>query len=248
MTGTLPHVSESVLDQLRDDVPKNVARYTGDGFRDLAREQGWAIIAKIPVDLDCLSELDGSERTAQADLKNTRIIWQALGKLTPSLANEEQIWVRLSHVEAFAYTQRRWLRNPADADAVAKDVVTHFFAPGQTGIRDDHAISRLWWNGFVARHCYPEDPDKALGYLLSSADVRSNLVERIWLTSRRKLTNGLFRLMDTTPWVLSSEANFRSLMKTLNLRGAGVVFEAMSQAGIDEFLKACVESAREKVS
>jgi len=33
-----------------------------------------------------------------------------------------------------------------------------------------------------------------------------------------------------------------------NVRGAGAVFEAMSETEIDDFLKACVENAQKKVS
>ena len=79
--------------------------------------------------------------------------------------------------------------------------------------------------------------------LLISADVRSNLVERIWLTGRRRLATGVFRSMESDPFVVSSERSFREFMKAINLLGGGIVFEAMTDAEIDAFLARCSAQA-----
>lgn len=238
----LKHVSEGVLQKLRAEVKENIGRYLGEGFSDLAGGPGWGIERDVAIDIDALAELDGSERSAAADLKNSRIVMRALPDLSPSLANEEQIWVRLSHVEGFEYSRDRWLKG-RPADKHKEDILTHFFAPSQTGIRDDQALSRLWWNGFIATHCMPEDPDRALELLLTTADVRSNLVERIWLMGRRKLAAGVFRGMRKHPPILESEASFRNFMKTLNMLGGGIVFEAMTPSEIDDFIERCAETS-----
>jgi hypothetical protein len=239
----LTHLSESRLEELRASIDANLDRYRGTGFQDLAGEQGWAIDLGLNVDLARLDELDGSDNRAETDLRDTLVMAEVLKDLSPSLANEERIWARLSHVEGFAYSQRRWLRAEADDVTLAKAVEIHFFARTQTRLRDDHALSRLWWNAHVARHCYPHDVERGLELLLTSADVRSNLVERIWLTGRRKLAGGVFRAMDSDPFVLEAEGNFRTFMKSLNRLGGGVVFEAMTDAAIDDFLKRCSEDA-----
>ena len=238
----LKHVSEGVLQKLRSDVPKNIGRYLGAGFSDLAAEPGWGIERDIEIDVDALSALDGSDRSAAADLKNSRVVMKALSSLTPSLANEEQIWVRLTHVEAFAYCRDRWVLG-LPAETHVKDILKHLFAPTQTGIRDDNALSRLWWNGFIAHHCMPENPDRALELLHTRLDVRSNLVERIWLMGRRKLAAGVFRGMETHASILESQKSFREFMKTLNMLGGGIVFEAMTPGEIDDFIEQCAESA-----
>lgn len=233
------------MQKLREEISENIGRYLEDGFADQALAPGWAIERDLEVDLDALGALDGSERSAAADLTNSRIVMTALGNMTPSLANEERLWVRLSHVEAFSYCRERWLAwQPSDKRE--KSIREHFFAPTQTGIRDDHAISRLWWNGFVARHCMPEDPDRALELLLTTADVRSNLVERIWLTGRRKLAAGVFRGMDRHASILENERSFREFMKMLNMLGGGIVFEAMTLAEIDDFVEKCSERVAEE--
>lgn len=235
----LYHVSDGVLQKLRADVKENIGRYLGEGFSDLAGEPGWGIVHDVEIDIDMLADLDGSERSAAADLKNSRIVMKALPDLSPSLANEEQIWVRLSHVEGFGYSRDRWLKG-RPTEKYTNEILTHFFAPTQTGIRDDQSLSRLWWNGFIASHCMPDNPDRALELLLTSADVRSNLVERIWLMGRRKLAAGVFRGMETHPDILKSEKSFREFMKALNMLGGGIVFETMTSSQIDDFIDSCV--------
>jgi len=248
MMTRLPHLSESMLEQLRSEVERNIDRYRNNGFADLTREPGWSIDLDINFDPSGLEALDGSAKGAAGDLKNTRIVAKVLQDLSPSLANEERIWVRLSHVEGFRYCRDRWLSGLHDDQAVAKAVRLHFFARTQTGLRDDHAISRLWWNAYIAKHCYPHDADRGLELLLTRADVRSSLVERIWLTGRRRLATAVFRSMENDAFVLSSERSFREFMKAINLLGGGIVFEAMTDVEIDSFLARCSAHAEAQLA
>lgn len=247
MTAKLTHVSESKLEELRTNIARNLERYCGTGFADVTHDPGWAIELDDNIDLTILHELDGSDNRSESDLRNTKLVDRALGNLSPSLANEERIWVRLSHVEAFTYSRDRWLKSVPSDDAKVAAIETHFFARTQTRIRDDHAVSRLWWNAFVVKRCYPADFEKGLELLLSTADVRSNIVERIWLTGRRRLAAGMFRKMDTDPRVLASERSFREFMKALNFLGGGIVFEAMSDTEVDDFLSRCVNHAQNEL-
>lgn len=245
--GNLTHLSESKLEELRSDVRRNLNRYLESGFADLVLDPGWSIDLREQIDLAGLEELDGSDNRAETDLKNTIVVERVLGSMSPALANEERVWVRLSHVEAFRYCRDRWLQGITKEEEQLSAIATHFFAKGQTGVRDDHALSRLWWNAYIVKRCYPMNFVKGLELLLVRADVRSNLVERIWLTGRRQLGAGVFRRMEQDPRVLRSERSFREFMKALNFLGGGIVFEAMTDAQVDVFLTRCVEHAEQKL-
>ena len=127
---------------------------------------------------------------------------------------------RLSHLEAFEYSRIRWLTGKKGEDLVSA-IERHFFAPTQTTIRDDQALSRLWWNYHIAQTCMPDNTDKALELILKTADIRSNFVERIWMSSRRNIAGAVLRAMDTRGWITDAERNFREFMKVLNRQGGG---------------------------
>ncbi|RVM58878.1 hypothetical protein CN128_07465 [Sinorhizobium meliloti] len=245
MTAPLKYLSDAAISQLRGDISKNVERYRKTGFSDRANEPGWDIPLGIDYDNEKLATLDLSQPAAIAaiDLQNSKIVGEALSGLDPSTANEERIWVRLAHVEAFDYSRARWIRSASDHEipALARD---HFFASTQTGIRDDQSLSRLWWNYQIARTCQPDDIDWALNLILKRADIRSNFVERIWMTSRRNIAAAVLRAMATDPWVTGQENNFRDFMKAVNRLGGGVVFEALNEKETDAFVSQCVALAK----
>lgn len=241
MVEKLKHVSESTLLELKNSIQSNLSRYKGGGFEEYAGQYLWDIGLSIDYDRDLLSKLDLTRQRniIEIDLRNSKIIGEALSELTPSLANEELIWVRLSHIEAFKYSQARWLYKSVDDKTMISSIKKHMFASNQTAIRDDHAVSRLWWNFYIAKTSMPNSTDGALELILKTADIRSNFVERIWMTSRRPIAGGVLRAMKTRPELTASESNFREFMKVINRNGGGVVFEALDEKEIDTFIDDC---------
>lgn len=248
MNEPLKHISDSALSELKNSISKNIERYNGNGFEEYALSPSWDISLKINFDRNLLATLDTTRQRAivEIDLANSRIVGKALENLTPSLANEELIWVRLSHVEAFEYSRIRWLTGKKGEDFVSA-IERHFFAPNQTSIRDDHALSRLWWNYHIARICMPSNIDRALELILKTADIRSNFVERIWMSSRRNIAGAVLRAMDTREWITDAEQNFREFMKVLNRQGGGIVFEALSESEADAFVQECADQAVDRL-
>ncbi len=249
MTGQIKYLADKALVELRASIGVNLDRYKGGGFADLAGETSWDIRLGVEFDEDLLRTLDRStpQLVSAIDLENSKIVGKALEGLTPSMANEERIWVRLAHVEAFEYAWARWLADKSDADLPA-EVSKHMFASTQTGVRDDHALSRLWWNYHIARTCMPDDIGSALGLILKRADIRSNFVERIWMTSRRGIATSVLKAMRDDPWITGHENNFREFMKAVNRFGGGIVFEALDEKETDSFVGDCIEHARKKLA
>lgn len=236
--GTLYYVSTSVEDRLRDTVADNIERYTGKGFADLASTEGWGIPLTLQVDPDALHRLN-AEGTPEAEVANSLVVWSALGKMTPALANEPRLWTRLSHVECFDYTRDRWLRGKY-GEAAVKSARAHFFADTMTRRRDDHAIGRLWWNAFIARQALPGQHLDALKALLRSADIRSNVVERARTGRMPQLAGGILRAVILNPDVTATEESFRVFMKRINRMGGGVMFQLMERDEVDQWLARCL--------
>jgi hypothetical protein len=237
-------LSDSVLDGLRSSVNANLDRYCAGGFKDLAKDVGWDVSLGVEFDVERLQTLDMSTPVSvgAVDMKNSIVIGEAFSQLTPALANEERVWARLSHVEAIDYARARWLTG-ADRSKLPSLINAHFFARSQTVIRDDNALSRLWWNYYIARMCMPDDVSGALALIMKTADIRSNFVERIWMTSRQSVAAGALRAMRDNQWVTGAEVNFRLFMKALNRMGGGIVFEVLSEGEVDEIIRDCVTAA-----
>ena len=114
----------------------------------------------------------------------------------------------------------------------------------ETVIRDDNALSRLWWNMHIATIADPDNPGGALRLILKRADIRSSFVERTGMAARRPLARAVVRAMLNDPWITSSERAFREFMIALNRDGSGVLFEALSDADADGVLAGCAGKAQ----
>lgn len=240
----LRFLSEATLTRLRNDVSVNRERYISGDFIDLERDNGWAIeSASVQVDYDTLRSLDGRVKSADADFANSVAVYAAFQGMTPALAREERVWARFTHVECLTYSRARWMEGKS-GEALDAAVHLHLFARNLTGVRDDNAVSRLWWNMHIASIADPEDPASALKLLLKRADIRLNFVERTGSASRRSLAQAVVRAMRKDPWITSTESTFRQFMIELNRNGGGVLFEVMTEAEADVVLASFAESAR----
>ncbi|MER8817192.1 DUF6339 family protein [Mesorhizobium sp. M0142] len=234
----LRYLSVRTVETLRQNIVDNIERYNATDFDDLMNDGEWSIELSLDVDLAPLADLN-PEGSAQTEIANSRLVWRALGHLKPSLAYEEGIWARLTHVDCLKYTRSRWLAGIADAAELEQNIGTHFFARTLNMRRDDNAISRLWFNGYIASQTIPDDDLSALDVMLRRADSRLTFLERSLTGSRPALAAGIVRAASLFPWIKEREENFRKFMIALNLLGGGKVFEAMASADIDTFMGTC---------
>ena len=244
MREKLTYLSEKTLKELKQGIPENIERYCSGDFLDLKEKGDWSIpLSSLEVDLDLLSNLDPRLKCPEAEIENSLAVWNALHKLTPALACEDRIWTRLSHIECLDYSRKRWTKG-ADDKNIIRDIRNHFFSPSLDSCRDDHSISRLWWNAKIAKDLCPNDQRNALKMLLKSADIRSNLVENPGAFSRNIVGSAIIRIMQNDAWVTDSESNFRGFMKVVNRLGGGILFEPKTGAKLDAFMVDCVSAAR----
>lgn len=240
----LRYLSEAKLEELRRNVSLNRERYATGDFADLEPENGWAIESSdVGIDRDLLGSLDGTARSAEGDRGASVMVYRALPGMTPALAREERVWARLSHVECLGYARSRWLSR-LEAEELDTQIHRHLFGSGLTGVRDDNALSRLWWNMYIATIADPDDPEGALGLILKTADIRNNFVERTNTAARPNLARAVIRKMRRDPWITSAERAFREFMIVLNREGSGVLFETMSEVVVDDIMDACADRAR----
>lgn len=244
----LKFFSDQTMEKLKSNIKINQQRYVDGDFIDLLSEDESNHTLDLEVDYQKLKNLEFSDqvKSGESDVVNSLIVGEALEKLIPAMASEPGIWTRLSHIECLEYSRKRWLSgiNESKLDDAIK---THFFAESQTKRRDDSAISRLWWNYHIAQKCMPNDIETALRLFVTKTDIRSNFVERIWLSSRISIASAVLRVLRDEDWLSQKDLHFREFMKLLNRLGAGKVFETYTEAEIDLFVLKCVDIAKKQV-
>lgn len=240
----LLYVGQGVSDELAKRISENISRYVNGDFLDLEASGDWRIQLSIDADLDELRGLSASGKP-EDEIQNSLLVGRALSRLTPSLARENRIWIRLSHIECLEYSRTRWLSPDLDSENLEKKIRKHFFAPNLTGCRDDHAISRLWWNYRIAKQIMPDSPERAMKMILARADIRLNLIERPGVAARPNLVKGIIRALENNQNLLTGESLFRLFMKKVNLAGAGIAFEVWNDQDIDTFMATCIKKAVE---
>lgn len=235
--------SDHTIEQLKSNIDSNKDKYLNSGFMDLD-DDDFSRVSHIHYDEKMLSKLDFPDNVGEgiSDVKNSLIVGKALEQLTAAEANEGCIWTRLTHIECWDYTKKRWLKKK-NGEYASSYIKAHYFAADRTSIRDDNAISRLWWNYYIAKKCMPEDIELALQLFVSKTDIRSNFIERIWLSSRKSIASAVLRALRDIKWLSSNALNFREFMKVLNMKGAGIVFEALSDHENDLFIQQCIQLA-----
>lgn len=235
----LLYLGQDVADELTESVASNLERYRSGDFLDKESMGNWRIPLSIDADVEILSSL-AVDNGSEGEVRNSIVVGRALAGLTPTLARENRLWLRLSHVECLEYSRNRWLNAKSEDVRVERDVRKHFFASTLTACRDDHAISRLWWNYRVATQVMPDDPERALKLILARADIRQGLIERPGIGARRSLGSAIVRAIDKHEELRRNEALFRELMKKVNLNGAGFAFEVWHDNAVDGFIEDCL--------
>ena len=251
MVEKLRNISQKSLKNLRNSIEENLALYQGGDFDSYPEKLHWDMELTDPeIDYDTsllktLVHVKGKSIIEQ-DLTNSLIVGKALINLTPTLACEEVIWTRLCHIDALAYCRSRWfpkkpgfLASTKQQKNYVNSITTHMFCPTATAVRDDNAISRLWWNFRIAKLAMPSEPERAMRQILKTADIRSNLIERPYTGARSKLLRGIVLFMEKTPKVSKDETKFRGFCKNINSSGVGLIFEEMDDINIQQFCEEC---------
>lgn len=244
MSERMKFVSENTLLKLLGGISENIERYRVGDFIDLSSDIGWQVdTSTVSVDLDKLAELVYIKGSVDEDLKNSILVYEALDGMTPAIAMDERVWVRLTHIECLEYSRKRWLR-VEEEEKLAGDIAKHMFASGRDKIRDDNAISRLWWNMHIASIIEPSDPKGALEMMLLTSDYRMAFVERPLTSARLPVARAIVRSLQKKSWIAERKDNFLRFMVELNRDAGGVLFEALSEADADKMIEACMDKAQ----
>lgn len=183
------------------------------------------------------SSLSLLNRDENDDKINSKVVFDALGSLNPSLASDVRIWFTLG-IELFDdYTSVRW-PFPTSLNANKKGfVMDRLLSASGRSLRRNNAIGRLWRFGWVAKRCVRLDYEEALEALLLSQDVATSFVDRVTLTQVQPLADALlYKLFrehvatKSTPYVRDRHRDF---LRQIDLFAGSRSIAIMSQDEMD---------------
>lgn len=132
---------KSYMTYLRDNI--KVDDYMEDSF-PYDEDQCVQIAGVIAPDYDLNKKLDP---TPEGDLQSAIAIFEAYPNLTPIFAQQDDLWVYLSHADLFDYVKKRW----PDLGTVSSDkqltyIQNHWFHNPNNFLRTSFA--GLWWHTY----------------------------------------------------------------------------------------------------
>lgn len=233
----------SAVALLHKDIRTHLPRYRAGDFEFLAQDPSRFIESKCQIDEDRLLDVHCSADDAN-EVACCLAVADGLNGVTPYLARDERLWVRLSHIELLQYSRTRWPIPNNDEEAVVH-VQKHFFAKGGRGIERDHSISRLWWMAIVASKVEGLKRSEALEALLYQSDVRANIIERPSTSQNTALLSALLIQLHKSlksDQALFERKKFRVLMKRLNLNGGVKLLDVLAVDDLQQMVSEAAEA------
>ena len=165
------------------------------------------------------------------DFVNSVKIYEWLGALSISDANDPRFWTTLTHVNYEKYTKVRWKIDKKSTNETIKQ--RYFYFGGSLQARLRNSISRLWW---IAKLTVREDLEDKYIYtrvVWASQDLMQNLFERA-LGTYPSVRFGLLNFYVQRNEVYDSK-QFRIFYKEINAMGAMNPLGLLTEKGVFEF-------------
>lgn len=236
----ISYIRHSLVDELHEDVEKNLDRYRDGNFDDLFSEERVKTMRTVSYD-PAFPRLLVPASGGDNDARNSLLVYEALSGMTPYSARDERIWAWFTHGPCLEFARRRWLDGDGDAKQLAKDVRLHFFARGGRGITRNNAVSFLWWMAHIASRYERAELQETLKILLSNTDMRLNIIERPTAVRNQKVFSAILDII-RDPAVAGSEIFFkrtvyRKWLQKVNMHGGLRMLGALSESELKDLLE-----------
>lgn len=230
-------LKSSKVNDLRSNIENNLEFYRSGNFDFIFADYSSYFECDLEIDESHFSELIPDNANA-SEVSNCKLMFNALGSLSPYLARDERLWVYLTHSYLLEYTRVRW-RIPEDDEKAVKFIATHFFAKDKRGVERDNAASRLWWQATLCSRVKDLALDDSLQALLHDTDVRASIIERPTTSQCLNVFCAIMKKLHESyvgdKKIIHRDA-FRPLMKKLNLYGGIKLLNAMEESEIMKFI------------
>ena len=173
-----------------------------------------------------------NEQKNEDDLVNTRIVYDAMKKLTPLQAANKYMWTYLCHaVPAHVkYIQNRWMSKIQE-----NTIRERFFVTNLRKSVFDNALSRLWWYGYLTYDEERSNPYELTEMLLINQTVCTDFTDTKNASNRTRMVGVLSAIKEYSDLLDKKEGitdAFRACNKYLNRYAAITVLDLLEPSEI----------------
>lgn len=237
----LGYFTENAYDKLLNDVAANSDRYGSDedwlpeyfGNTESYYKTSIVNVNKF-TPYYAPGQKDDLQKSSE-DLTNTRLLFDAFRNLTPIQASNKYLWTYLCHAipEYRKYINNRWMQQKRE-----NTIVTHYFVTDQKdSLRNDNALSRLWWYGYLTYDNQNSNPYELTEILLTNQTICTDFMDTL---NRRNFSRakGVLLALKEFKKVLNEKEGitdyFRECNKYLNHYAAVTVMEFLDSNEIQD--------------
>jgi len=195
-----PVFKRGYVDYLKNNIKPEA--YLGDHF-DYDQSQVVRLYG-VPHPEDLLEKLDP---TPDGDLQTAIAIYEAYPDLSPLFAQQDDLWVYLTHVDLFDYVKKRWPL--IDSGGKSKDSVkyikNHWFGNKDFFLRTTFA--GLWWHIYLSHDDSRENKYELSEFLFKNNEFRTSSFGELPLIRHREAMVGILEFLKENPTLFDSGFN-----------------------------------------
>lgn len=172
---------------------------------------------------------------ADNDFECAVALYEAYKDISPVFAQEDRLWVYLSHVELFGYLKKRW-QIPEKEEKRFNHVRDHWFKGANAMIRG--ALMGLWWSVYCTINEDKEDKYELTRILFYNYSFRTTFFGSTELFWYRNATRGILEFLSDNPEIIKNNFENRGLFISKYFNQVGGV-KQLASLDKDYFYKEC---------
>ncbi|MBQ6079665.1 MAG: hypothetical protein IJK93_05230 [Muribaculaceae bacterium] len=233
-----PVFKKGYIDYLKNHI--NPSLYMGDHF-EYDRSQVVPLYG-VPKPEGLLEQLDSKP---DGDLQTAIAIYEAFPNLTPLFAQQDDLWVYLTHADLFKYVKERWpLQNETDDEKKRRFIENHWFHNPTNFLRTTFA--GLWWNVFMTVDENREDKYELTKVMYNCGqDWRIMRFGELSLVRNKESMTGVLEFLAENPEIVKNNFDARGqfISRYFNILGGTKQLSALNR---DQF-KAILYNLKDRI-
>ncbi|WP_283154144.1 DUF6339 family protein [Guptibacillus hwajinpoensis] len=180
---------------------------------------------------------------AEADLLNTKMVYELYKDIPLDLATDERFWAYLTHIVYPEYIKDRWINQDREEQEIVSAIQEHYFFKTDNVQGDRqlvrNGISRLWWYGHITYDETRLNKFELTEYLLQIIDFIQQFTERSYSRNPEVVKNILSILKDDlnfNPKGNNGRYTYRKIFRDLNLIGGVKVIDFMDREDLRDII------------